>query len=152
MKQSFHFLLTLLLSALFVYGGSGVNAYFFCCDDCRAMGSSAVTEHKCSEIHSHAHETGITDHRDGENDQQYAVGLHDSCGVERITFSWESFTRYQELQPLTIDLDETPFWANISDHHDLAKSWNLTCHHTGSHKPPNLSREGYLSLLTILLI
>ena len=152
MKKSIQILLSLFLSALVIYGGSGVNAYFFCCDDCRSEGSEVIIGQLCSEIHSHTHDAILADQRHNVGDQLCKVGSHDNCGVERIDFNWESFTRHQELQPQAINLDALPFMAEATRHPDPTETVMLSHLHSESQKPPNLSSEVYLTLLTTLII
>lgn len=152
MKRSIHILLTLILSALIVYGGSGVNAYFYCCDDCRSEGSEVITAHRCWEIHSHEHEATSTDHSHSVGNHLCEVGSHDNCGVERIAFSWEPSTRHQELQPQAIDLGAVPFLLHATTHPDEVDTVIISPPETKCQKPPNLSSEVYLTLLTTLII
>lgn len=152
MKKSIHLLLTLLLSALVTYGGSGVNAYFYCCDDCRSEGPEAITGKLCCEIHSHDHETLLVDHRHNAGEHLCEMESHDSCGVERISFSWKSFTRPLVLQPLAIELNDAPFPVQKDPHSDQTQTLIFCYAETGCQKPPNLSSKVYLAMLTILLI
>lgn len=152
MKRSIHILLTLILSALIVYGGSGVNAYFYCCDDCRSEGPEAITGKLCCEIHSHDHETLLVDHRHNAGEHLCEMESHDSCGVERIAFSWEPSTRHQEPQPQAIDLGAVPFLLQATIHPDEVDTVIISHPETKCQKPPNLSNEVYLTLLTTLII
>ncbi|MDD2515401.1 MAG: hypothetical protein WC191_07695 [Proteiniphilum sp.] len=152
MKRSIQILLTLILSALIVYGGSGVNAYFYCCDDCRSEGSEVITAHRCCEIHAHKHEAATTDHRLNVSHHLCEVGSHDNCGVERIAFSWEPSTRHQEPQPQAIDLGAVPFLLQATIHPDEVDTVIISHPETKCQKPPNLSSEVYLTLLTTLII
>ena len=152
MKKSIQLLLSLLLSCLVIYGGSGVNAYFYCCDDCRSEGTEVVIGQRCCEIHAHTHDAHLADqlHMDGYNVCE--LGSHDNCGVERVAFSWESFTRHQELQPQAIDLNSMPFMVQPTAELDPADTPTPSYFPTGSQKPPNLSNAVYLTLLTTLII
>ena len=152
MKTSIHLLLTLFLTVLVIYGGSGVNAYFYCCDDCRSEGSEVITDHRCCEIHTYAHQANFDSNRHDTTNHLCEIETHDSCGVERIAFSWETFNRNQELQPQAIDLHDVPLMAHLIQSHDQMPSAMISSPETESQKPPNLSSEVYRSLLTTLLI
>lgn len=152
MTTSIHLLLTLFLTVLVIYGGSGVNAYFYCCDNCRSEGMEVITDHRCCEIHASALKVSLDSQRHDTANHLCEVGAHDSCGVERIAFSWETFTRNQELQPQAIDLHDVPFLAHSTQNHDLTPGAMISRPETESQKPPNLSSEVYRSLLITLLI
>lgn len=154
-KKSVFIFLSIFLSALVVYGGSGVNAYFFCCDTCRSEGASAIIEHKCCEIHHHHHLGGMITHIDEHQCDQHFTDHHDACGVDRIQFDWESQqtakSTYQ-LQPLSVNLSSFIFLQaenvkDIADSLPLPPRLNLR-----TQKPPNLSKDLYFDLLTTLII
>lgn len=155
MKKSIFILLTLFLSALIVYGGSGVNAYFYCCDDCRTEGATVVTEDKCCEIHSHDHGDANTTHMHLEVKEHSlcTFEMHDTCGIERIHVDWQSFTQLQHpLQPLVLDLDHSPFLITTGTSFAAAALSSPAYSNRRTQKPPDLSKEVYLSLLTTLII
>lgn len=153
MKRSIQILLTLILSALIVYGGSGVNAYFFCCDDCRSEGASVVTDDKCCEIHSHEHANGAHMHLTTELQSVCTFEMHDTCGIERIHFDWQTFTQlHYQLQPFTIDLDHSPFTSTPGNSIFTLDIASQAYGYRQTQKPPDLSKEDYLSLLTTLII
>lgn len=153
MRKSIFILLALFLSALIVYGGSGVNAYFYCCDDCRSEGASAITEDKCCEIHSHEHADGTHMHLEVKEQFMSTFEMHGTCGIERINFTWQSFTQLQyQLQPLVLDLDHSPFMISTGTSFAVADISSPAYSNRRSQKPPDLSKEAYLSLLTTLII
>lgn len=153
MRKSIFILLTLFLSALIVYGGSGVNAYFYCCDDCRSEGVTVVTEDKCCEIHSHDLSHGTQMHNGVEAHSLCLFEMHDTCGIERILFNWQSFTQLQYLlQPLAIDLDHSPFVTSAGSTIAAVNLSSQAYGQIGTQKPPDLSKEVYLSLLATLII
>ena len=155
MKKSALIFLCIFLSALIVYGGSGVNAYFFCCDMCRTEGASAIIEHKCCEIHQHHHLGGMITHIDEHQCDRHFTEQHDACGVNRIQFDWETQQTVKsmlQLQPLLVDLGDFIFLQaedapHIAENLPLPPKLNLR-----TQKPPNLSKEIYFDLLTTLII
>ncbi len=152
MRKGFYIFLSLFLSTLIMYSGSGVNVYFYCCNDCRAEGISAVAEHKCCEIHHHHHFGELITHYDDHACGQCVNDFTDACGVERITVKWtQSSTKNINLQPVILDLDFSVFF--LSGQIELVSIDDQT-EFTGksSQKPPNLSKDDYFSLLTKLII
>lgn len=153
MQQSVSIFLGIFLSVLIMYGGSGVNTYFYCCGDCRVAGPSAVVEHKCCEIHHHHHDGCAITHDEDHECDQFINEFHGECGVDRIQFDWQPYKENQrQLQPTVVDLNNTLFSctdrvADIEGH--LSP---LPCRNRQSQKPPDLSKEDYFSLLTILII
>lgn len=153
MKKGIHILLSFFLTALIIYGGSGVNAYFFCCDDCRAEGPNAVVKHKCCEIHHHHHLGGLITHQEEHVCSPYVVEAHGTCGVDRIHFDWQPSSDDQvQLQPLTVDLTRLPFL--VAGESGIAVNKLPEPHYPSKRgqKPPNLSKDDYFSLLTTLII
>ena len=151
MKKSIHIFLGIFLATLMVYGGSGVNAYFYCCNDCRDEGTAAFVEHKCCDIHHHHHLSGFITHYEDHLCDQSISSHDDECGVERfsvdLSFSSDNDIK---LQPAIIDINFDYLVAvqDITYDADIQNSANLT----PSQKPPNLSKDDYFSLLTTLII
>lgn len=150
MEKSIQYLLTLFLATLITYTGSGVNAYSFCCDDCRYEGTVAVTKNLCCEIHLHNHKKSL-------NSCQYPTDKYlcefdsgDICKVEHISCNWESSLPQMDLQPNTVSL----FDSTLTPHNSsiIPNTFPLLLLHTGSQKPPNLSSKTYAALLTTLQI
>lgn len=151
MKKKLFTLIALLLIAIVIYGGSGVNMYNFCCDDCRAEGAAAVIEHKCCEIHHH-HLDDSTEHQD---DYLRDLNIHDShgeCGIDRVSVNWTfSADKTLDLTPVIIFLPDLVLFADIYDNFIIDNS-QTNSFETKSQKPPNLSKEVYFNLLTTLII
>ena len=151
MKRSILILVSIFLSALIVYSGSGVNAYFYCCNDCFDEGTAAVTEHKCCEVHHHHHLNGLITHYDDHRCDQNISAHPDACGVERISVDWSVASQNGfNLQPAIIDINFGHLFKtqNITFEPEL----DASVIKTPSQKPPNLSKDDYFSLLTILII
>lgn len=154
MKEKLFTLIAVLLAGAIAYGGSGVNVYFFCCNDCRTEGISAVAEHKCCEIHRHHHLGGIITHTDEHQCHQEVSEKHDACGVDRIFFNWPSPTKNQShLQPFFLYLDHSVF-SSISGAslHISDKPVESPFTTRRTQKPPDLGKDVYLDLLTTLII
>lgn len=151
MQRSLFILLGIFLAALIVYGGSGVNTYFYCCGDCRTEGPDAVTEYKCCEIHYH-HDSTIIHHEDYECNG-FSGESHGECGVDRIRFDWQSSTgNHWQSEPKVITLNNSLFFYTAQATDIVVYSTPLPCSSRQSQKPPDLSKEDYFSLLTTLII
>ena len=143
--------MSIFLSVLIVYGGSGVNAYFYCCNDCRDQGTAAVSEHKCCEIHHHHHLNGLVTHYDDHLCDQTISNPADECGVERVSVDWSFYSDNTiKFQPTVIDIDFDYLYMIQDIEYDSDVQELAT--HTPSQKPPNLSKDDYFSLLTTLII
>lgn len=152
MKKSLLTFVAVLLASLIAYSGSGVNIYFYCCNDCRAEGSKAVTEHKCCDVHHHHHLAGLVTHYDDHNCTQHISEVPDECGVERISVLWESSSNDQlQVHPVSFTLDQTLF-VTAEDFRVQLPEIQFRHNYIPSQKPPNLSGEDYFSLLTTLII
>ncbi|SFL31658.1 hypothetical protein [Proteiniphilum acetatigenes] len=153
MQRSVSIFLGIFLSALIVYGGSGVNAYFYCCGDCRVEGPSAVMEHKCCEIHHHHHDGRIVTPGTGHECSRFVSESHSECGVDRIKFDWQSSQGNQiQLQPAVIDLNNTLFSCTARDTAIVELLSPASWGNRQTQKPPDLSKQDYFSLLTTLII
>ncbi|MDO5665083.1 MAG: hypothetical protein Q4G63_07495 [Bacteroidia bacterium] len=154
MKKKLFTLIALLLAGVIAYGGSGVNIYFFCCNDCRSEGVNAVIDHKCCEIHEHHHLGGFITHIDEHKCDEHIAVNHDACGINRIFFDWQSVTKNQlQLQPHFLYLGDFIFLSTPNA--DLGISENLVeppLINRRTQKPPDLSKDDYFSLLTTLII
>lgn len=153
MKKVLFTLVALLISAIVIYGGSGVNMYFFCCDDCRHEGAAAIIEHKCCEIHHSSHSVDLADN--GNHEYICDLNTHDShceCEIERISVDWTySVAKIHDLNPVIISLHDLVLFADISNLSliDDSQSNNFK---RKSQQPPDLSKEVYFNLLTTLII
>jgi hypothetical protein len=153
MRKSIFTTIAVLLAILIAYGGSGVNIFFYCCDDCRAEGVEAVIGDTCCELHHHHHLNGLITHFDKHTCTQHLAGTPDECGVERISVLWESTSNNNPgVAPLSFYLAHS-FTAQIpsaklsSDVTPLIGSVN-----PATQKPPHQSKAEYFSLLTTLII
>jgi hypothetical protein len=153
MRKSIFTTIAVLLAILIAYGGSGVNIFFYCCDDCRSEGPDAVIGGTCCELHHHHHLNGLITHFDKHTCTQHLAGTPDECGVERISVLWESTSNNNPgVAPLSFYLAHS-FTAQIpsaklsSDVTPLIGSVN-----PATQKPPHQSKAEYFSLLTTLII
>ena len=149
-KKLFAFIALLLIGAV-VYGGSGVNVYFFCCNDCRTEGVNAVLEHKCCEIHHHHHLGGLITHYDDHSCTRHLSEASDEYGVERVSYSWSSYTHQIDIQPVFHYLTNDLFLVN-AEPEILANVYSSIPHYSDTQKPPNLSEDIYFDLLNTLII
>ena len=153
MKKRIITFITLLLIFAVSYGGSGVNMYFYCCDDCRSEGLSAIVYQKCEEVHHHHHMGGLIVHYTSDDSCVHQLTENpDFCGVERISVSWDSHTNViSHLQPAILNLN--PLFIHIAEKTEaLSMPVQELRDHGSSQKPPNLSKLTYFSLLTTLII
>ncbi|MDR1516812.1 MAG: hypothetical protein LBS52_01715 [Dysgonamonadaceae bacterium] len=155
MKKSLSILLSLFLTAIIVYGGSGVNVYFFCGSDCRHANDSAVLaghscgnetgEHSCTCCASMNEAEGCCATPTSADDTRTA------CNVERVSVNWQPVQSEKLLaNPVSFDL-----FSDFAQHttNQSVVIRNLTpWQQTASQKPPNLSKDDYFSLLNILII
>ena len=148
MKKKWITVIVLMLCLIVAYGGSGVNVYFYCCDDCRSQGTMAITEDKCCEIHHHHDSDVSASHIRHECD---ALESTDACGVERISVNWNSYVHQINLQPVFSYLDNHIFLINkeILEPFGFTKSVPL---YSDTQKPPNLGEDTYFDLLNTLII
>lgn len=152
MKKKLFTFVTLLLCTIVIYGGSGVNTYFFCCNDCRNEGSAAIIEHKCCEIHHHHHLGELVTHYDDHTCEQHITDLPDACSVKRISVEWTLSSENRiHLQPVITDL---VFSALPTDNYVCGAPPIPETEFADkpSQKPPNLSKDDYFSLLVTLII
>jgi hypothetical protein len=153
MKKNFLTFLAVLLVSLIAYGGSGVNIFFYCCDDCRSEGPEAVIGGTCCELHHHHHLNGLITHFDEHTCNQHLADAPDECGVERISVLWESTSNNNPgVEPLPFYLVHSlsaliPSAKLSSDVTPLIGSVN-----PATQKPPHQSKAEYFSLLTTLII
>jgi hypothetical protein len=146
MKKSIYIFLATFLSVLIFWGGSGVNAYFFCCDDCRT--EKIITGTDCCSTSQN-----ITLHNNDNACLYHRLAEGKCCGVDRIEFDWQSASGNQiNLQPLSIDLDNSIFLSvheakSVADTLSLYRLLNRQ-----SQKPPDLSKDDYFDLLCMLII
>jgi hypothetical protein len=153
MKKNILTFLAVLLASLIAYGGSGVNIFFYCCDDCRAEGVEAVIGDTCCELHHHHHLNGLITHFDEHTCNQHLAGTPEECGVERISVLWESTSNNNPgVEPLSFYLAHSlsaliPSAKLSSDVTPLIGSVN-----PATQKPPHQSKAEYFSLLTTLII
>lgn len=144
----------LFLSALIVYGGSGINTYFYCCGHCQASGPKTVTHHCCKTEHS-TDTPFVTDFSNYlcHPPHPSANTPDKKCGVERLSFDWQSFSGSPiHLQPTILDLDNlfglvARIIPSVSEQPTVADG-----SYRNSQKPPDLTQKDYFTLLTILVI
>ena len=151
-KTIITYIVTLLIATI-VYGGSGVNMYFYCCDDCRTEGTSAITELKCCEVHHH-HLGGLVTHYTSDVSCAQQISEHpDACGVERILVNWDSFTAsINYFQPIITDLRHTLFDKVYDEENHSETVVQEIKLFDSSQKPPNLSKNVYFCTLSTLII
>lgn len=154
MQRCVSIFIVVILSLLVAYGGSGVNAYFFCCGKCPTEGMVAPITDSCCESSSL-----MPDGLDSMCDrcsQCDSVGFqanHRECGVERITFDWQWFQSNPiQLQPIVVDLDDCLFSQSFPDFSTEGLLLVFCDENRRTQHPPNLSKRDYFSLLTTLVI
>lgn len=153
MQRNAFILLSIFLSVLISYGGSGVNTYFYCCGNCRADSRSTAVEQECCEVHPHHHESCLLSYHDDHNCDQSVRHTHGECSVDRIEFDWQSSQGNRiELQPKVIDLNYIFFFPMEQLTDMIAYLSPVSRWERQSQKPPDLSKEDYFSLLTLLII
>ncbi|MDR0333796.1 MAG: hypothetical protein LBI15_10070 [Dysgonamonadaceae bacterium] len=147
MKKSIHIFLCVFLSALIFYGGSGVNAYFFCCDSCR-VDKNIIAGSSCCDTSEH-----IVLHTNNNACLSHHLAEGKCCGVNRIEFDLQSVSDSKiDLQPLCIDLNHSMFLLAhevkpTTEHLPLYRLLNRQ-----SQNPPDLSKDDYFDLLCTLII
>lgn len=153
MKNNFLTFLSVLLAILIAYCGSGVNIFFYCCDDCRSEGTEAVIGGTCCELHHHHHLNGLITHLDKHTCNQHLANAPDKCGVERISVLWESNSNNNPgVEPFCVYIVHS-LSALISSSKLSSDIIPLIgFENPASQKPPHLSKEEYFSLLTTLII
>lgn len=147
MKRIATYLAVCFLALLVCYGGSGVNLFTFCCDDCQSEGLSALLENRCCEIHDHHHCDPTAHHADGHCDDE--TDESECCGVDRIEFEWKSVsTMAFDFQPLVMDLPafQLSYYTFVPD------PYVKLCMVEEASGPPPVCPKVYLSLLTTLII
>jgi len=144
MKKISTYLIVYILSALVLYGGSGINIASFCCDKCQSEGISGIAKGACCEIHHHDNEDNIPEPvMDSDCDSHKA-----HCFLSRIENDWNSNIPSFKYIPYCFELIEVclPVGLSVSTQviNDITNEYS-----TG---PPIICPRTYLSLLTILLI
>ena len=153
MKRVFRILPVLFVAIAIVYGGSGINIYSYCCDDCRAEGISAIVEHKCCEIHEHKHEDDRHPHQPADHlctqDTHFPSEDFHACSIERVEPDWSNYTSQKmAVQPVFTYIDNFVFVPDGEAPELLLQQLR----YTDTQKPPDLSKDIYLDLLTTLII
>lgn len=168
MKRIAYIFTSLLLITLIAYGGSGVNLYFFCCDDCRDDGViKAIVEHSCCERHHHNHSESIAhNHESGcccapSHDARHSMHTsytscdetsHGACNVQRISVNWQTAqSENPEIAPTSFDVFSSTFCLFTPQNYDLKPTISFI-RYSDTQKPPNLDKDIYLSLLNTLII
>lgn len=142
MKKVLAAIFSLMLALVIAFVGSGVNVYFYCCDDCRSEGTAAVAEHRCCEVHQH----------DFENlaGCKVASGHHDCCSVERVSLDTNISSTQINLAPIILFVDNFFF---VPKTEEIAPDPYLTVFkYSDTQRPPNISEEVYFSQLSVLII
>ena len=140
MKNSaIHIFLSLFLSILVIYGGSGVNVVLISCTDCK--GKATVLERLigkqcCCTLQALAD----CDHTD-------------CCSVTRIDFDWQPTSgNYTHFQPLSIDLHYAASLSANDTGSAIYASSLCRLFNRKSQSPPYLSKDDYFDLLNMLII
>lgn len=153
MKRTFlHIIISVFLSAMFLYAGTGYNLTHYCCNDCKNAGMEAVAEMSCESIHEqHCHDANTT-HEHSKVTHACFHTLTKGCDVERLTVDIPSIQKpNQELTDYALivsDLDD--FQISLSLPGDIAlenKSF-----HTPQKIPVPLLGRLILSHKSVLII
>lgn len=153
----------MLLITLIMYGGSGVNVYFFCCDACLHDGGvKAITEHSCCIRHHHCHEKGIPHKHENaccamshqQSSSMYVCHdkSHTPCSVERVSVNWQTASvEKPDIKPMSFDVFASLFFV-LEEKTSRNATQNVSERYTDTQKPPDLGKKAYLSLLNTLII
>lgn len=144
MKKLLSLSLTLFLTFVITYAGSGINAYSFCCDDCQTFGVEAITSDKCCDIH---HDDFST-----KEDNAICDGPHQQCSLDRMDIDLQKIsTDYNHsgisIKVLDIFFATLPYLSTQNPDGEAIKDYV-----SQTQKPPNLSSLVYFSLLETLII
>jgi len=156
MKKGLTLLVSMLLAAVIVYGGSGVNVYFFCGNDCcNGKGFAVLTGCDCGNMTGgHKCECCMPmDEAKGCCSMSDAAGDHSrhTCKMERISVNWQPVQSEKWVSnPASFHLFFDSVRPSINPLESVCDTspWQQTA----SQKPPNLSKDLYFSLLNILII
>lgn len=145
MKRVFTYTFVLVMASLVLYGGTGINVYSFCCEDCQDAGLDVLTGDKCCEIHGHSHEDIIL-FEDGNKHVGHEQEM--CCNLKRLEHDWNSVDVYTPLvKPFITDL----FDAGLPALSIVPLPFTREIHTVMPTGPP-LPPRTYLNLLTTLLI
>ena len=147
MKKFISISFTLLLTFIFTYAGSGINAYTFCCDDCQLQGVEAIVHDKCCDIHHNDPSSTHSANTDGLSEQS-----HDQCSLERVSINLQEISIQKDHNELTAPVFNYSFSTllyNLTFNSELA---SITDYISKSQKPPNLSESVHFSMLQTLII
>jgi len=147
MKKVCIYPIAVLMAALVIYGGAGINVASFCCNDCQSAGIEGIAEGFCCEIHGHDHE----DKHHAESNMDAVCDEHEMyCFLSRVTFDWDASTISFINHPERVVYDLITF--DLPDHLALSSLFIHNQLFENSTGPPFLCPRAYLSLLTALLI
>lgn len=158
MKKTVHIFLSFLLIVSVVYGGSGINIYQFCCDECRSNGLSSITQNECCEIHHHHHLGGLITHYEFASEDVGDVCKithnHDEeCSVQHLGVTWNVIKASSDfVKVMCVDLSHNLLATNlVGSVHDVTDSASPPGI-SSSQKPPNLPSDAYFTFLNFLII
>ena len=147
-------IIALSLSTIIIYGEVRISSYFCCCCDCQNEEITYIIKHQCCKIHCYSHWNGLLQH-DDQTDKEYRVSCeqtHETCGFQHSLMNWIlSVQNNNQIQPQIISLGEfrPHSYSNKRTYFPLGEAKilkDISC------KPPNLSKEIYFSLLSLLTI
>ena len=146
MKKFLSISLTILLSIVITYAGSGINAYSFCCEDCYTFGVEAIADQKCCDIH----EDDCTE--EDSFDNAICETSHDQCSLERLNIDLQDISIENSKTQISIKELDILFTTLFNNLNKIEIDEPITRYISQTQKPPNLSNLVYFSLLETLII
>ena len=148
MKRVCTYPIVIIMAALVILGGSGMNVVSFCCGDCQSAGIEGIVEGVCCEIHGHDHE----DKNQPTSDMGFAdkADAHETCCfLAHVTFDWtNSEVSFSKQNLVVYELIAVEMPDGLAYIFPVLED-SIYENSTG---PPFLCPRSYLSFLTTLLI
>ena len=159
-KNRLHIFIALFVAATVVYGGTGINVYSFCCNNCKIDTVLPLTqekgccgiEHKPSAHHEHNGKKDCCANKMvSKAEKEVLPSSTDSgCKVERISVDWKISQSEQLITPL---IPLVLFAFNpIEWRYNVIEFPILRQYYTDTQPPPNISGQTYFNLLNTLII
>lgn len=148
MKKFLSLSLTLLLTFVITYAGSGINAYSFCCEDCHTYGVEAIAEDKCCDIH---HDDDSSE-QDFSDDNAFCESSHDQCTLERMDIDPQDISTDRNQTEISIKVLDISFATLPYLSNQITEDETNTGYVSETQRPPNLSKLVFFSLLETLII
>lgn len=153
MKRTFlHIVFSLLLSAMFLFAGTGYNLIHYCCNDCETVGIEMAAEMSCESIHHHHYEKEQHHTLNADVCATCVNNLAKGCDIDRLTVDVPSV----QLTNQTLT-DYSLIFVELNDFQTLLlSSSGFTEETEPSHTPPDipapLKGRQILSRKSVLII